>query len=64
MRSCSDECRVHPRNRYFTEHKMTVAEFDERMAELNAIETKHMSVKVIIKSSRRIYLRLDDFLYR
>ena len=21
MRSCSDECRVHPRNRYFIEHK-------------------------------------------
>lgn len=32
MRSCTDECRVHPRNRYFTEHNMTVEEFDERMA--------------------------------
>jgi len=35
MRSCTDECRVHPRNRYFTEHNMTVAEFEEKM---NAIE--------------------------
>lgn len=39
MRSCSDECRVHPRNRYFTEHEMTVEQFDERIA---AIE-KHRS---------------------
>ena len=31
MRSCTDECRVHPRNRYFIEHDMTVAEYDERM---------------------------------
>lgn len=34
MRSCSDECRVHPRNRYFIEHDMTVEEFDARMAEI------------------------------
>ncbi|MHA6259425.1 oxygen-dependent tRNA uridine(34) hydroxylase TrhO [Sporosarcina sp. CAU 1771] len=32
MRSCTDECRVHPRNRYFIEHNMTVEEYDERMA--------------------------------
>ena len=32
MRSCTDDCRVHPRNRYFIEHDMTVEEFDERMA--------------------------------
>lgn len=32
MRSCTDECRIHPRNRYFTEHEMTVEQFDERMA--------------------------------
>jgi UPF0176 protein len=32
MRSCSDECRTHPRNRYFVEHNMTVEEYDERMA--------------------------------
>lgn len=35
MRSCSDECRTHPRNRYFVEHNLTVEEFDAR---LNAIE--------------------------
>ena len=35
MRSCSDECRTHPRNRYFVEHNMTVEEYDER---LEAIE--------------------------
>lgn len=34
MRSCTDECRVHPRNRYFIEHNMTVEEFDERMEKL------------------------------
>ena len=34
MRSCTDECRVHPRNRYFIEHNMTVEEFDARMAEI------------------------------
>lgn len=34
MRSCTDECRVHPRNRYFIEHNMTVEEFDERMADI------------------------------
>ncbi|WP_438311372.1 oxygen-dependent tRNA uridine(34) hydroxylase TrhO [Sporosarcina sp. FA9] len=32
MRSCTDECRVHPRNRYFIEHEMTVEQYDERMA--------------------------------
>lgn len=35
MRSCSDECRTHPRNRYFIEQNMTVEEYDER---LEAIE--------------------------
>lgn len=34
MRSCTDECRVHPRNRYFIEHNMTVEEFDARMADI------------------------------
>lgn len=43
MRSCTDECRVHPRNRYFTEHNMTVEEFDERMA---AIE-KHRNETLV-----------------
>ncbi|MFJ7934901.1 rhodanese-related sulfurtransferase [Sporosarcina sp. NPDC096371] len=37
MRSCSDECRTHPRNRYFVEHNMTVEEYDER---LKAIEQR------------------------
>lgn len=37
MRSCSDECRKHPRNRYFVEHNMTVEEYDQR---LNEIETR------------------------
>lgn len=35
MRSCSHECRVHPRNRYVIEHKMTDEEIDEK---LQAIE--------------------------
>jgi len=34
MRSCTDDCRVHPRNRYFIEHDMTVEAFDARMAEI------------------------------
>lgn len=31
MRSCSDECRVHPRNRYFVEHDLSVDEFNARL---------------------------------
>jgi UPF0176 protein len=31
MRSCSDECRTHPRNRYFFENNLTVEEYDQRM---------------------------------
>lgn len=34
MRSCTDACRVHPRNRYFVEHDMTVDEFNERLEAL------------------------------
>ena len=34
MRSCTDACRVHPRNRYFIEHEMTVDEFNERLEEI------------------------------
>ncbi len=34
MRSCTDECRVHPRNRYFIEHEMTVDEFNARLEEI------------------------------
>lgn len=34
MRSCSDACREHSRNRYFIEHNMTVEEFNARLAEI------------------------------
>ena len=34
MRSCSDECRKHPRNRYFVEQNMTVEEYDQRLKEI------------------------------
>lgn len=40
MRSCTDDCRVHPRNRYFTEHKMSVDEFDERMAAIEELRSE------------------------
>lgn len=36
MRSCSHECRTHPRNRYVVEHNMTPEQVEERLA---AIET-------------------------
>lgn len=42
MRSCTDECRVHPRNRYFTEHNMTVEEFEERLAEIDRRRGKEL----------------------
>ena len=32
MRSCSDECRVHPRNRYIAEHNLSEEEVQERLA--------------------------------
>ncbi|MGM9920021.1 MAG: rhodanese-related sulfurtransferase [Bhargavaea sp.] len=35
-RSCSDECREHPRNRYFLETGMTEAEWQEKVDELKA----------------------------
>ena len=35
MRSCSDECRVHPRNRYIAEHKLSEEEVQERLAAIN-----------------------------
>lgn len=35
-RSCSDECREHPRNRYFLETGMTEAEWQEKVEELKA----------------------------
>lgn len=43
MRSCTDECRQHPRNRYFVEHNMTVEEYDER---LEAIEKRKNATQV------------------
>ncbi len=43
MRSCTDECRTHPRNRYFVEHDMNVDEYDAR---LKAIEEKRAAVQV------------------
>ena len=32
LRSCSDECRVHPRNRYIVEHKLSEEEVEARLA--------------------------------
>ena len=32
LRSCSHECRVHPRNRYIVEHKLTDEEVEARLA--------------------------------
>jgi len=36
LRSCSHECRVHPRNRYVAEHGLTEEEWQERVQQLNA----------------------------
>ncbi|WP_342537915.1 rhodanese-related sulfurtransferase [Sporosarcina sp. FSL K6-1540] len=44
MRSCTDECRTHPRNRYFVEHNMTVEQYDER---LEAIERRKNEMHAI-----------------
>ncbi|MFK2826222.1 rhodanese-related sulfurtransferase [Bacillus sp. B190/17] len=35
LRSCSHECRVHPRNRYVAEHGLTEEEWQERVKQLN-----------------------------
>lgn len=40
MRSCSDECRTHPRNRYVVEHNMTPEQVEERLAVLETAEVK------------------------
>ena len=32
LRSCSDECREHPRNRYIVEHKLSEEEVEARLA--------------------------------
>jgi len=43
MRSCTDECRVHPRNRYVVEHDLTEKDIDQK---LDMIEkTREMSQK-------------------
>jgi UPF0176 protein len=36
LRSCSHECRVHPRNRYVTEHSLTEEEVNERLMNLQS----------------------------
>ncbi|WHY32517.1 rhodanese-related sulfurtransferase [Cytobacillus firmus] len=36
MRSCSDECRTHPRNRYVTEHGLTESEVEEKLEKVRA----------------------------
>lgn len=36
MRSCSDECRTHPRNRYVAEHGLSEAEVEERLEKVKA----------------------------
>ncbi|MEK3853774.1 oxygen-dependent tRNA uridine(34) hydroxylase TrhO [Cytobacillus sp. FSL H8-0458] len=36
MRSCSDECRMHPRNRYIAEHGLSEAEVEERLEKVRA----------------------------
>ncbi|PIC97612.1 hypothetical protein CSV69_01465 [Sporosarcina sp. P26b] len=42
MRSCSDDCRTHPRNRYFVEHDMTVDEYDARIAKIKELHASEM----------------------
>ncbi|MBG9550439.1 oxygen-dependent tRNA uridine(34) hydroxylase TrhO [Cytobacillus firmus] len=36
MRSCSDECRTHPRNRYIAEYGLSEAEVEERLEKVKA----------------------------
>lgn len=38
MRSCSHECRTHPRNRYVVEHNMTPEQVEERLAALQTAD--------------------------
>lgn len=40
MRSCSHECRTHPRNRYVVEHNMTPEQVEERLAALETADVK------------------------
>lgn len=39
MRSCSDECRTHPRNRYIVEHGLSEEEVLERFDTINEMKT-------------------------
>ncbi|HKL95086.1 MAG TPA: rhodanese-related sulfurtransferase [Haploplasma sp.] len=34
LRACSDECRVHPRNRYVLEHRLSLEEVNERLSQI------------------------------
>ncbi|WP_282139433.1 rhodanese-related sulfurtransferase [Cytobacillus oceanisediminis] len=36
MRSCSDECRTHPRNRYVAEHGLSESEVEDRLEKVRA----------------------------
>ncbi|HWO78368.1 MAG TPA: rhodanese-related sulfurtransferase [Bacillus sp. (in: firmicutes)] len=40
MRSCSHECRVHPRNRYVVEHQMTQEQINERLQKIEDEKVK------------------------
>ena len=40
MRSCTDECRVHPRNRYVVEHNLTEEEVAERLRSLELVSAE------------------------
>ena len=43
MRSCSDECRTHPRNRYIVEHGLSEEEVLERFDKINEMKTNVIS---------------------
>ena len=40
MRGCTDECRVHPRNRYVVEHNLTEEEVAERLRQLELVSAE------------------------
>lgn len=42
MRSCTDECRVHPRNLYVKEHQLTEEEIQERLQKLEEEKASSM----------------------
>ncbi|MBM6619541.1 rhodanese-related sulfurtransferase [Bacillus suaedaesalsae] len=37
LRGCTHECRVHPRNRYVSEHNLSVEQVNERLAHINEV---------------------------